>query len=82
MHASVVRMADKPWRNRKTTPGQVAQKLRSLGCIKTGELLSDSEKWKAPSGQSFWISLGEVDTEFFEKMVEQIETWINAQEKR
>ena len=75
-------MADKPWRNRKTAPGQVAQRLRSLGCTKTDERQPDSEKWKSPSGQSFWIALGEVDTEFFEKMVKQIEAWINAAEKK
>ncbi len=70
-------MADPPWRGRKLTPGQVAQRLTSLGCTRVGERLPDAELWRTPNGHAFWISLEEVDAEFLEGMVEQIERWIN-----
>jgi hypothetical protein len=33
--------------------------------------------WQTPNGHAFWISLEEVDAEFLEGMIEQIERWIN-----
>ena len=73
-------MADPPWKGRVLTPGQIAQRLRSLNCTKLDERLPGAELWKAPTGQVFWISLDECDADYLEGIVEQIQKW--ADEKR
>ena len=73
-------MADKPWKGRILTPGQIAQRLQSIGCTKSFDedlpALPDAQAWKTSTGKLFWISLDECDDEYFESIVEQIKEWL------
>lgn len=72
-------MADSPWRGRTLTPGQFAQRLRSLGCnvFIDGDLpnLPNTQAWKAPTGQLFFVSLEECDDKQIEGIAAQLQKW-------
>lgn len=69
-------MADTPWRGRLLTPGQIAQRLRSIGCVKVGNRGSRVEYWKPPKGPTFSIRLDDCDDVQMEGMVEKIQQWV------
>lgn len=77
-------MADKPWKGRNLTPGQIAQRLQNLGCSRFYDKglpdLPNSQAWKAPTGEMFWVSLAECDDIQVEGIVAEIEKW--AKKKR
>ena len=75
-------MADKPWRGRILSPGQVAQRLEGLHCTKLEERLPNAQLWKTPIGKVFWISLDECDADYLETIVKQIEQWVEENNTR
>ena len=70
-------MSDRPWSGKVLSRGQVVQRLESLHCKKVKQLTPASEMWRAPTGQHFSISYDEVNAEFFEELVAQIEHWVH-----
>jgi hypothetical protein len=75
-------MADRPWRGRRLSPGQVEQRLESLRCTKLEERLPHAQLWRAPTGKAFWISLEECDAEYLEGIVDQIERWVDEDREK
>jgi len=75
-------MADEPWKGRLLTPGQISQRLRSLGCIKVSSRGPKVEYWKPPVGPIFSIRLDECDDIQIQGIVEQIERWVKENQKK
>ena len=75
-------MADKPWKGKLLTPGQVAQRLISLGCTRVGKRGKKVEYWKPPSGPVFSIRLDDCDDLQIEGIAEQIERWVKESQKK
>ena len=69
-------MLDWPWRRRKLSPGHVEQMLRRKGCTKLRELEPDIAVWAAPTGRRFTISTGEIHSEQLERIIAEIEGWV------
>lgn len=75
-------MADAPWQGRKLSVGQIVQLLESKGCTELRRPTPTLAQWVAPTGQPFTISYADIDAEFLENMVAQIERWVNERRER
>lgn len=71
-------MAEGPWSGRKLTPGQVQQRLRTIGCTFVEEHIPGAETWRAPTGRHFSISLELCDAEYLEGIVRSVQEWVEA----
>ena len=64
-------MADGPWADRVLTEGQIAQALRHKGCTEIQKLADGRWSWRAPSGQIFYVTAGDVDAGYLERVIEK-----------
>lgn len=69
-------MVDKPWSDKKLTKGQIEQRLESLRCTFIKEHFPGSALWKAPTGQYFSVSYDDCAADVLDKIVAQIERWV------
>ena len=75
-------MVDRPWKGRQPTPGQIAQRLMSIGCRRTQKISSRVQGWKPPIGPEFTIILDDCSDEQIEGIVKQVKKWANENDKK